>query len=162
MSKRVLTEFNLNDYDNNMYTKVFDKSTSSPLSIIQEPDLQYQDRIQYLFVTSSDRDTGAYPNPNHYAIKFPKEFKNIKEIELVNIILPDKNNITGEPYLLLKIDEIDDVMVSNNIHIAESFAFLALANPTTTGGFITIDKRVHENTPKVYTTPKASLDRMTI
>ncbi|NDG30860.1 hypothetical protein EB118_12405 [bacterium] len=61
MSKRVLTEFNLNDYDNNMYTKVFDKSTSSPLSIIQEPDLQYQDRIQYLFVTSSDRDTGAYP-----------------------------------------------------------------------------------------------------
>lgn len=160
--RQVYTEFNLGDYDNNSYQKVYDKSQNNPLSIIQEPDISYGERIHYLFINSGDRDITTYSNPNHYVVKFQQEFKNIKEIELINTIIPDKNNITQEPYLLLKIDEIQDAMISNNKYIAESFAFLALANPTTANGFITIDKRIHENTPKVFTVPKASLDKMTI
>ena len=39
---------------------------------------------------------------------------------------------------------------------------LQLASPTTTGGFIQIDKRIHENTIKYFRTPKASLSKMTI
>jgi len=156
----VYTEFNANDYNTNDYSSVY--KPSSGLSVVGEPDIQYEERIDYLFINSGDRDTSVYPNPNSYVTRFPTEFRNIKEIELINAIIPDKNSITQEPYLLLRIDEIDDVMTSSNKQIADSFAFLALANATTAGGFITIDKRIHENTPKLFTTPKASLDKMTI
>lgn len=154
------TEFNVNDYNSHDYAKAH--SPGEHFSVKAEPDIQYEEQIDYLFINSDDRDTSVYPNPNAYVTRFPKEFRNISSIELINAIIPDKNLITQEPYLLLRIDEIDDVMTSNNKHIADSFAFLALANATTAGGFITIDKRIHENTPKVFTTPKASLDKMTI
>ena len=53
-------------------------------------------------------------------------------------------------------------MISNDTNIAKSFAFLSMANPVTSGGFITLDKKIHENTPKIFRTPKASLSKMTL
>ena len=64
--------------------------------------------------------------------------------------------------MLLKIEELEDVMISNDRHISDSFAILQLAQPTTPGGFIMIDKRIHENTVKYFRAPKASLNKMTV
>jgi len=37
-----------------------------------------------------------------------------------------------------------------------------MSPPTTPGSFIQLDKRLHENTPIVFQTPKAKLSRFTI
>ena len=132
------------------------------MSTRQEPDVVYEKTEHYLTVSSRDRDLLTYPNVNKYVINFPKEFKNISTIELIQAIIPDANNVTQEPYILLKIDEIEDVMVSTDRHISDAFAILQLSVPTTTGGFIQIDKRIHENVVKYYKAPKASLSKMSI
>jgi hypothetical protein len=88
--------------------------------------------------------------------------KNITSIELIQSIIPDKNNVTDEPYLLLKLDEVKDVMVSNNQHVSDAFAMLLLCSPSKAGAFIQIDQRVHEHTVKYFRQPKANLSKLTV
>jgi hypothetical protein len=153
-----VSEFNENNYRNNNYVDAF---KSSQLSVDNEPNIEYEEYEHFLSISSRDRDTSGYPNVNRYIVKFP-EFKNVKSIELIQAIIPDKNDVSQEPYLLLKIDELEDVMVSNDRHISDAFAILQMAPPITTGGFIQIDKRIHENTVKNFKNPIASLSKMTV
>ena len=102
------------------------------------------------------------PNVNNYIIELPNEFKNIYSVELIQAIIPAKNNADEEPYLLLNIGEISDVVLSNDKNISDSFAILQPNTPIKPAGFMQIDKRIHENTVKYYKTPKANLSRMTI
>lgn len=148
------TAFSQNNY-NNVYK-------SSQLSVDQEPDIEYQQLTEYITISSRDRDIEQYPTVSRYTIPLPKEFKNIISLELIQAIVPDKNNVLEEPYLVLQIDELDDVMVSNDRNISDGFALLQLATPNTSGGFIMCDKRIHENTTKYFRTPKASLAKMTV
>jgi hypothetical protein len=143
----------------NVYTPQFNEQ----YSVKQEKDIRYEEVYYYLAVSSKDRNTTDYPDVNKYTINLPKEYKNISSIELIQAIIPDQNQVTKEPYLLLKIDELEDVMASTDRNISDAFAILQLAPPTTSPhGFIQIDKRIHENTVKYYRIPKASLTRMTI
>ena len=134
----------------------------SPLSITQEPDIEYEKTTHYLTVSSRERDRLTYANVNKYRVDFPFEFKNIHSIELIQAIIPDKNDVTLEPFLLLKIDELDNVMISTDINISKSFAILQLSQPVSDAAFIYIDKRIHENVILKYKTPKASLAKMSI
>lgn len=156
-------EYNTNQYNQNMYNTVFDKASNAPFSVTQEPDIEYEQKTHFIFVTSKNRNTTLYPSISSYAVEFPQELKNIRSIELIQGIIPNVNNVTQEPYLLLKLEEIKDVVISNDPDIAESFAFLTMASPCTSDGyFIALDKKIHENTPKKYDTPKASLQKLTI
>lgn len=161
-SENIFLESNRNQFSNQNYDLVYTKDSNSQYSVSQEPDLQYEKKVHYLSISSKDRDVVAYPNVNHYSVKFPNEFKNIHSIELVQAIIPDQNDVQDEPYLLLKIDEIQDVMVSNDKNISNSFAILQLAAPPKANTFIQIDRRIHEYTVKCYDTPKAYLSKMTI
>ena len=98
-----------------------------PLSVVNESDITYIKRTDYIVVTSNERDISVYPNPSKYVINLPSEFRNISCIEIVNGVIPDKNNVKNEPYLLLHIDELQDVMVSTNKPIADAFAILHMA-----------------------------------
>jgi hypothetical protein len=156
-------EYNSQDYDRNNFQNVFTTNSNIPFSIQQEPDIEYEKKTHYIFVTSKNRNQTLFPNISRYTIEFPQEFKNIHSIELIQGIIPNVNNVTQEPYLLLKLEEIRDVMVSNDPDISEAFAFLTMASPCTSdGSFIALDKKIHENTPKIYDTPKASLQKLTI
>lgn len=171
MSKRFL-EINSNQYNENKYDSVYREDSNSKYSIIREPDIEYEKQVHYLSVSSRDRNLnnvdwerqGSVMNKyvNSYIIHFTKEYKNIHTIELIQAIIPAKNGSEAEPYLLLTIDEIEEVICSNDKNIANSFAILQLAPPTTQGGFVAIDKTIHENTVKYYQTPKANLSKMTI
>lgn len=161
-TKTNYTEYNGQQFTQNDVNNVYDKTYNTKYSISQEPEIEYEETIQYLSVSSRDRNFTQYPNVNSYTVEFITEFKNISAIELVQAIIPAKNNVEEEPYLLLEIDEISDVMFSKDRYITDSFAMLQLAAPTTTGGFIQIDKRIHENTVKYFKIPKASLSKMTI
>lgn len=129
-------------------------------SINQEPDITYQQVVRYITISSLERDTTVFPNPGRFSLHLSKELKNIISIELIQAIIPNVNSVTSEPYLLLKIDELEDVMESNDRNISDAFALIQMAQPT--GGFIHTDKRVYENTVKTFLTPKASLSKMTL
>jgi hypothetical protein len=161
-SENVFSESNQNQFNSQNYDLVYKNESNTQYSISQEPDLQYEKKVHYLTISSKDRNITAYPNVNQYSIKFPNEFKNIHSIELIQAIIPDQNDVQDEPYLLLQIDEIQDVMVSNDKNISNSFAILQLAAPTRSGTFIQIDRRIHEYTVKYYDTPKAYLSKMSI
>lgn len=148
-----------NDLD---YATAHSLQNNAQLSTSNEPNVTYEEVEHYLCISSRDRDVSLYPETNNYVVHLQSEFKNISSIELVQAIIPDKNSVTSEPYLLLKIQELEDVMVSSDRNISDSFAILQLCPPTTTGGFIQIDKRIHENTIKNFKTPKASLKKMTV
>ena len=161
-TKTNFAEYNGQQFAQNDVNNVYDKTYNTKYSVSQEPEIEYEETIQYLSISSRDRDFIKYPNVNSYVVEFITEFRNISTIELVQAIIPARNNVEQEPYLLLDIDEIGNVMFSKDRYITDSFAMLQLATPTTTNGFIQIDKRIHENTVKYFKIPKASLSKMTI
>jgi hypothetical protein len=160
--KKNIVEFNRPENTYNTYDNAYSLDYNNPFSTTQEPDIEYEQTEYYLTVTSADRDVSLYPSVSQYVINFQNDFKNIHSIELIQAIIPDKNNVTREPYLLLNIDEIPDVMISNNKSISNAFAILQMAPAIQNNYFIHIDKRIHENTVKYFKTPKASLSKMTI
>ena len=169
-SKSSYSEYNTKQYDQNNFNNAYNPSYNVKHSLTQEPDIEYEEFTHYLSVSSRDRNRNPshpdnipiWSNVNNYSITFPLEFRNISSVELIQGIIPATNDADKEPYLLLDIDEIPDVMISNDKYISDSFAMLQPTIPTTTGGFMQIDKRIHENTIKYYKTPKASLAKMTI
>jgi hypothetical protein len=154
--------YNKTQYDANNFNNAYSSMFNEQLSITREPSVVYEKVNNYLTISSKQRDVTDYPNPNHYVIGLNDQFKNIHSIELLQAIIPAKNNVDAEPYLLLKIDELEDVMSSSDRHVSDSFAILQMAPPITTEGFIQIDKRIHENTVKYFKVPKASLSKMTV
>jgi hypothetical protein len=155
-------ESNSNNYKENNYANAFNNDFNRQLSITQEPDIQYYKREYYLVVSSKDRDVEKYPSSSQFSVRLPKEYKNIHSVELIQAIIPDKNNVTYEPYLVLTIEELVDTMESIDSNISDSFAILMLNQAASPGKFISIDNRIHENTVLNYTTPKASLSKMTL
>lgn len=155
-------ESNENNYRENNYLNAFSNDFNKQLSVSQEPDIQYYKREYYLSVGSKDRNVETYPSSSQFSIRLPKEYKNIDSVELIQAIIPHKNNVTHEPYLVLSIDELVDTMDSKDSNIADSFAILMLNPPVENGRFISIDNRIHENTVLRFATPKANLSKMTI
>jgi hypothetical protein len=161
-SRELYKEYNDRKYESNDIGKVYSTNFNEKFSLSEEPNIDYEGKTYYLTISSKNRNITNNPLVNNYVVYFPTEFKNIYSIELIQAIIPAKNNVETEPYLLLDIDEIQDVVVSSDTNISKSFAILLLAPPTTNGGFIQIDNRIHENTVLNFTTPKASLSKMTI
>jgi hypothetical protein len=155
-------EFNKNQYKSNDFKNVFSNDFNQQLSVSQEPDIKYEKRDNYLIVSSKDRDTSVYPSSSNFVIQLQQEYKNITSVELIQAIVPDKNNVTVEPYLLLKVNEFENTMESNNKHIYDSFAVLQVCQPTVPDSFLQIDKRIFENVTLNYRTPRASLSKITI
>jgi hypothetical protein len=154
--------FNKYEMENNKYNNQIKKDVI-PLSVSQEPDIEYTKRITYITVSSRDRDITNYPSPSHYSVKLPYELRNIHSIDLINGIIPDQNNVKLEPYLLLKIDElIYENLISNDTNISNAFAILNMSPPITSGYFINVDKKTFEHTVLRFETPKASLSKLTI
>jgi len=155
--------YNVQPNQNNKYNKnPLISQNDVKLSVLQEPDITYNYNEYYLAINSSSRDTTLYPNPNNYVIDLPREYKNIKSIELLDATIPDKNNVTRQPYLVLNIKEINDVIDSIDPVLNKAFAVLKMDSPIQTGYFITLDKNCWEKMPKIYKQPKANLSRFSI
>lgn len=161
-SKGNYTGYNEQQFNGNKYDETYNEKFNQALSLQREPTIQYTPVNYYISFSSKDRDTDAYPNPNNYVTYLPQELRNIISIELIQAIIPkpESGDITHEPYLLLKIDELEDAMMSNDRHMSDAFAMLQIAEPV--GNFVQIDKSIHENTVKEFRTPKANLSKLTV
>lgn len=155
-------EFNKNQYSSNDFKTVFSNNFNQPLSVAGEPDITYETRENYLVVSSADRDVSTHPSSSNFVIQLEKEYKNITSVELIQAIVPDQNNVTAEPYLLLKVREFENTMDSNNKQIYNSFAILQVCPPTIPNSFLQIDKRIFENVTLHYRTPRANLSKISI
>ncbi len=141
------------------YDMAYSTKTNTQFSIIQEPNISYSSITYYLTMTSLERDTNVYPNPNYYHIDLPQDFKNIYSIELLQSIIPQKTEITNQPFLLLQIPEFYSVITSNTQFLSSSFATLPISVPTNTTGYLNI---THHNNIKIFNTPKSTLSKITI
>ena len=159
---RNLSNVNTNINFSNDYTKAYSQDFNEFLSVSQESNIEYDNKCNYLVISSKDRDIVNYPKSNYFVVNLENEYKNISSVSLVQAIIPDKNNVTDEPYLLLKINELDNVMDSNDRNISDAFAIIQLTPPTKPNTFIQNDSRIHENTVLRYKTHKASLSKITI
>jgi len=152
---------NNNDFVDNNVKDAYNFD-SQGLSVLNEPDIQYQNNVRFIAVSSMDRNLSLYPNPNYYQIQLNDNFKNISCIELIQAIIPDQNNVVLEPFLLLNISEIDTVIDTQNSAISKSFATLQSTPAVANSAFINVENNIHANTPKIFRPAKASLDKMTI
>ncbi len=150
----------------NNNSKVFDinyNNNNSFLSVNEERDIQYNTCYEkYVQVCSNDRDTSIYPDPNNYKINFEK-IKNVVEVELVSVILPNQNNILDEPYVLIEINELPSNIEFSSNNIKNAFAILPMKKPNKdTGSFIIPELGQNYRTPLKLKTPIASLQSFTI
>lgn len=157
-----VSDINTDKNYSNDYIKSFNPEYNNQLSVSQEPNIEYETTIHDLVVTSKSRDLLGYPSSSHYVVNLSKEYKNIKSISLVQAIIPDQNAVTNEPYLLLKVDELNNNMDCNDKNISDAFAIIQLTPATVSGTFIQNDNRIHEKSVLYFKTPKAQLSKMTI
>lgn len=157
------SEYNVRPNTYNVYNRnPVVKNNDNQLSIMQEPVAKYDCVEYYLAINSGSRDKTVYPSPNNYVIDLPKEYKNIQSIELLDATIPDRNNVTREPYLLLNIKEINDVVDSIDSNIQKCFAVLKMDTAVQAGYYITLDKNCWEKMPKIYRQPKANMSKFSI
>jgi len=129
----------------------------------------------YLTVDSRDRDRRVWANSNEFRIplvtssqdlnvKAPNvRYKNIYSIGLLSCVVPNRGNVLAEPYLLLQIDEIDNVYDSANPPSAKAFTKLYFTEPCAGSSYLRLDKGVGDPLTKVYwPAPRSSLDQVTI
>lgn len=111
-------------------------------SVIKTEDF---DNVTHIIaIDSKDRDIVKYPSPSNYRFAFP-ELKNIISVELIGGVIPDKNNVTLEPYLILQIPELShERLIGTNSSIENSFAILQIPPATTSGSFINLDMHLSE------------------
>lgn len=142
-----------------------------PISVINEPDIIYTTHDEYISLSSSNRDSVNYPLHYNYRFKFDHPYKNVKKIELISAILPNKGSsssagdILNEPLIILDIDQLNFIEFPNNVGSQSISAFSILPlKPSTksTGGFINPELGCMYNTSKIFKTPLASLDHFNI
>lgn len=151
-----ITEANTNNFSSNNYETVFKTLNISD----GQENIKYKRRDNFLFVSSKDRNIDSYPQSSQFVLHLEKEYKNIVSIELTQAFLPDQNNVSREPFLLLKIKELEPVIDSNNTDVYNSFSILQIY-PVITAGFIQT-MQLYENIVLNYITPKAKLSTLSI
>lgn len=124
----------------------------------------YVKKNHFLVISSKDRDITKYPTSSNFVIHLNNVFKSLCKIELLHATIPDKNNVSNQPYLILNIEELQvNTLRSNNTFIENSFAMLHPCIPVTNNTFMQIDSKLFENTYVEYNiTPKATLAKMSI
>lgn len=137
--------------------------TSDPMfSVKQEKNIEYTERVEYLHVSSVDRDTVAYPSVNEYRFVFEDTFKNVKAIRMIGATIPNQNSILDNPEVIIEIEEFNHITFSSK-NINKGFAVLPLKSPSqSVNGFINPEMACNLNSELVFRTPLAKLNSMTI
>ena len=132
-------------------------------SLINEPNIDYEDTVYYLNVNSGDRTT-QYPLQYDFSLKLNDIYKNVKCVELISVIFPNSSGITTEPYLVIDIVELNTIDFTSQTNNFRGFGVCPLKNPNQgagNGNFMLTENGCAFKTSSVYKTPK-ELSRLTI
>lgn len=117
-------------------------------------------KTRYLIVDSNSRDISKYPQPNYYRITFDPIYL-IKSIKIVAGTMPDVNNITDEPYLIINLDEFNN-LESSNTNVHNAFTLLQLQPAVVAGKFINTENTISNATTKYFNPPLEKLSQLTL
>lgn len=129
------------------------------LSVIQEPDIEYENKIHFLHITSGARDL-SQPLHYDYYIKLQEIYKNVTKIEMISATFPNITpNINTQPYLVFDIKELNciDFITGDNNH--NGFAVLPIK--PSSSSFINPELGCMFHTV-YYPSPTIKLERLTI
>ncbi len=162
--------------DQRMATYAYPNVYSEPRGahFIQPPqnNLILNPKPLYLHVDSTYRNRDKYPDPSHYVMPLVasndgtdtsgERYKDIYQISLLSVTIPNIPQVFVQPYLLLQIDEIQGHYDSANVYCKKAFTRMCFEE-SGTSSFVKLDKDVNEPAVVVfYPAPLASLDRLTI
>lgn len=82
------------------------------------------ERADYIMLYSGDRDRTKFPSPAQYTVQTGSRFKNIKAIEIVQIIYPSTDAVKNEPYLNLVIPQIGGNYFASNTPSSNALAIV--------------------------------------
>lgn len=129
----------------------------------------------YLSIDSRDRDRRVWPNSNHFrvplvapdndpGVKSPNvRYKNIYSISLLSAVVPNLGGVFNDPFLLLQIDEIDDVYDAASVSCAKAFTKIYFKEVCALSPYLRMDKGVGDPLTKIYwPAPRASLESVTL
>ena len=146
----------------------------APREFLQSPQLNLiSNPSWFLSIDSSDRDRSKYPNPFKYTIHMTgtsdnsnvtgHRYKNVHSIELISAILPNVDEIKDEQYIILDIEELEDIgFDSSNQNLKGAYAKLVLDSHINQN-FLLLDADNSRPLQRIYyPAPKASVDRLTI
>jgi hypothetical protein len=150
---------NLPSSVNNTRNVNYPPEKAQHLSIKQESDIEYDSKIDYFCVNSSDRDTSKYPKVNSYRIDLNDTFKNITSIEIISGSVANKNSVQNFPYLIVKLDSLDHSTFSN-VNVNKGFALLYLK--ATSGAHVNPELGCLQRNVFLPKTPIASLKSISI
>ena len=120
-----------------------------------------EERSFIVTVSSKDRNIGLFPSPSSYQVPLP-EIRNIVKVELIGGIIPDKLNVTYEPYLVLSVDEFKHrSLIASDETIENGFAILQMTPPVSAGKFINLDMSLSEELIHQVVEP-FTINKMTI
>jgi hypothetical protein len=63
----------------------------------------------FLFLSSYDRNVSSYPQVNSFVCNLDLDLKNIIKIEILNIQLPNSNNVLDQGILFLSLTNTEDI-----------------------------------------------------
>jgi len=153
------------NWDPNDEKKIYNnpvRLSDKAFSTANEPDLVYTERVDFLHVSSIDRNIDSYPHVNNYRITFEDTFKNVKSVKMIGATIANQNDILDNPSIIVQIDEINHLNFSSN-NINKGFAVLPLKGPSrTTDGFIVPEMSCNLNSFVELRTPIAKLNTFTL
>ena len=144
-----------NNADSSLKNSInFFKTGSTDSSLITEKSgfPEYSVFDHYISINSAKRDVVNYPLHYSYRINLKEPLKNVKEVELINAVIPNITALKEEPFILLDIPELNHISVPGNPSDYFSVISTSKANDHV-GNFISPDLGYNYRTTKVFRTP---------
>ena len=121
--------------------------------------------IQYIAIDSRDRNLTTSPKPNNYVFRLPFPLKNVQSIYLIKTIIPNVNNVTNEPYLVLEIPEINHqqfMSASNGTLQNATSVLVPCIYQSSSSAFLACHSKINDEIIYYPTTKNVRLDRITV
>lgn len=139
---------------------IFSTGSNESSTIMSKLDQKYRVFDHYITINSAKRDIVNHPLHYSFRINLKDHVKNVKEVELINAIIPNTPGLKEEPFILLDVSELNHISVPGNPNDYFTVISTTRANDYI-GNFISPNLGSAYRTSKVFRTP-ATLSSITI
>ena len=110
-------------------------------------------------IDSAGRDTTAYPTPSQYQMPLASRYRNVWEVRLLNITIPEL--VPSRRNVFVKIDNLNQIDGTSNSG-GSDFCFAKLPLSHAYSNVFYIDSMTHNIPPSVLQNPIATMDKLNI
>ncbi len=141
-------------YSNNITDPI---STKENMYSRQELEVPTEDAVEYILLTSRERNRSLYPNPAKYTLRLPAPIRMVTGVQVLSGTFPVGHGIEGSPIVVLDIKELNDIRMFS---LEKSATAILQLKSGVNASFNNID--VGNNVPISYATPKDRVENLTV